>query len=422
MTEAPITADASTEVTICRQPIFDAHRRLWGYELLCVGEPLPSARTCDLQDTALQVAASASMDVQRILHQGQVIMLNFDEIDILKKLPYALPPKLAAIQVDEQIFLKPSIPEQLASLKSDGYLIAVRGFSAEQHFSALYALADIIAVPVNYHQKTQIAELLSAIGNMDARLLARRVDDLSRFESCREAGVALFSGTFFKHPDTVTIHQMTANEVSRLKLIQRMEATDPDIDGLAETLQADAAISFRLMAYLNSAAFGFSQKIKSVQHAIRLLGWPKLKNWLRVVVLSDMGQSPEADELLQLSAQRARFLERVAQRHDFWGFDPASLHLLGLFSLLNTILATPMEEVVRYLPIENRLKRALCGDTNTEYHPLLQLAQAMEEARWEDAEAMSQNLNLKRAEVSAAFKEAMEWAGQMAAVGDAAKE
>lgn len=331
MTEAPITADASTEVTICRQPIFDAHRRLWGYELLCVGEPLPSARTCDLQDTALQVAASASMDVQRILHQGQVIMLNFDEIDILKKLPYALPPKLAAIQVDEQIFLKPSIPEQLASLKSDGYLIAVRGFSAEQHFSALYALADIIAVPVNYHQKTQIAELLSAIGNMDARLLARRVDDLSRFESCREAGVALFSGTFFKHPDTVTIHQMTANEVSRLKLIQRMEATDPDIDGLAETLQADAAISFRLMAYLNSAAFGFSQKIKSVQHAIRLLGWPKLKNWLRVVVLSDMGQSPEADELLQLSAQRARFLERVAQRHDFWGFDPASLHLLGLF-------------------------------------------------------------------------------------------
>ena len=143
------------------------------------------------------------------------------------------------------------------------------------------------------------------------------------------------------------------------------------------------------------------------------MGWPKLKNWLRVVLLNDMSQAAEAQDLLQLSAQRGKFLELVAQSHDFWGFDPESLHLLGLFSLLDTMLGTPMDEIVSFLPIENKLKGALRREVNNEYLPLVQLAQCVEEARWEDAEAMMQQLNLNREKVTAAFKDAVEWADQL---------
>jgi c-di-GMP phosphodiesterase len=230
---------------------------------------------------------------------------------------------------------------------------------------------------------------------------------------CREAGVTLFEGAFFKQPDTIAIHKMTSNAVSRLKLLQRMEQREPDIDALAETIQSDAAISFRLLTYLNSAAFGFPQKIKSIHHAIRLLGWPKLKNWLRVVLLNDMSEAAAAPDLLQLSAQRGKFLELVAQRHDFWGFDPESMHLLGLFSLLDAMLGTPMDEIVTFLPIENKLKAALRRDANNEYLPLVRLAQCVEEARWEDAEVMMQQLNLNREQVTGAFRDAVEWADQL---------
>ena len=102
-----------------------------------------------------------------------------------------------------------------------------------------------------------------------------------------------------------------------------------------------------------------------------------------------------------------------AQSHDFWGFDPESLHLLGLFSLLDTMLGTPMDEIVSFLPIENKLKGALRREVNNEYLPLVQLAQCVEEARWEDAEAMMQQLNLNREKVTAAFKDAVEWADQL---------
>ena len=416
MTENKNTSAPSVSVSIARQPIFDENRRLWGYELFCVGQkPLVNADYVP-QSTAISVATSAYMGLQQILKHGQKIMLNFDEMGILDDMPYALPPVNAAVQVDERVFLRPTMPEMLGRLKSDGYLIAVRGFSGEQQFDRLYQLADIIAVPVIGKAQTEISTLLATIHDVDAKLLAWRVDDAAGFEIAREAGVTLFEGAFFKQPDTMTVHKMSSNAVSRLKLLQSIEQKDPDIDVLAETIQSDAAISFRLLTYLNSAAFGFSQKIKSIHHAIRLLGWQKLKNWLRVVLLNDMSEAAAASDLLQISAQRGKFIELVAKCHDFWGFDPESLHLLGLFSLLDTMLATPMDEIVAFLPIESKLKGALRRESNNEYLPLIQLAQCVEEARWEEAEAMMQQLNLDREKVTAAFKEAVEWADQLTAM------
>ncbi|BBO68496.1 hypothetical protein DSCA_24260 [Desulfosarcina alkanivorans] len=403
----------ASSVSIARQPIFDQNRRLWGYELFCVGEDPSATPDCTPENTAINVAASAYMGLQQILKQGHKIMLNFDEIGILDDMPYALPPVLAAVQVDEQVFLRPTIPEILARLKSDGYLIAVSGFSGERQFEPLYRLADIIAVPVIGKQKAEVSTLLATIHDVDAKLLARRVDEAAAFDMVREAGVTLFEGAFFKQPDTIRVRKMTSSAVSRLQLLKSIEQQDPDIDGLAETIQSDAAISFRLLAYLNASAFGFSQKIKSIHHAIRLLGWPKLKNWLRVVLLNDMSQAADTPDLLRLSAQRGKFLELVARHHDFWGFDPESLHLLGLFSLLDTMLGTPMADIVTFLPIENKIKGALRRDSNNEYLPLVRLAQCVEEARWEDAGAMMQQLNLDRAKVTAAFKDAVEWANQL---------
>jgi EAL and modified HD-GYP domain-containing signal transduction protein len=145
-----------------------------------------------------------------------------------------------------------------------------------------------------------------------------------------------------------------------------------------------------------------------------LLGWQKMKNWLRVVLLTDMSQSKDASELVLLSAQRGKFLELIARDHDFWGFDTDSLNLLGIFSLLDALLSIPMTEVVEYLPLENRLKAALCREPNNEYLPLLQLAQYFEEAKWEDAEKMIHQLNLDPKKVKSAFQTSIDWAGELA--------
>ena len=198
---------------------------------------------------------------------------------------------------------------------------------------------------------------------------------------------------------------MTSNEVARFNLLHMLEQEDPDFLQLAEIIQSDVAISFRLLAYLNSAAFGLRRKIESIYQAISMLGWRKMRTWLRVVLLNDMSQRTEASELMA-----------VAKDHDFWGFDPEILHLLGVFSLLDVMLGMPMEDIVTYLPLDGKLKAALCREPNNEYQPLLQLAQHYEEARWEDGRRMIQKLNLDGAKVQAAFQASVDWANEMASL------
>jgi c-di-GMP phosphodiesterase len=411
MTDRPTTDDANT-VAIARQPVFDAKRRLWGYALFCVG---PAARQAPPgQDTAdnvaLQLAAGAYMGLEQLLEGTRKILVRFSERNILDQLPYALPAPLTVVAVEEAVFGEAAVHPALNQLKADGYLLAVTNYTAADQWDSFYRMADIFSIDVRHRSRGPLAELVAEAGAHGATLMAMQVEDFARFDLCTELGFALFHGPFFKTPETVTVRKLASNEVSRFALMRAIEQEEVDFEQLAETIQADAALSFRLLAYLNSAAFGLRQKIKSIQQAISLLGWRKMKNWLRVVLLNDLNRSPHAPDLMLLAAQRGKFLERIGHACDFWGFDPENLHMLGIFSLLDAMLGMPMTAVVTHLPLDEKVKGALRGEANNEYQPLLELARCFEESRWPDAETLLQRLNMDSPTIHRAFREAVEWA------------
>jgi len=404
-------------ISIARQPVFDAQRKLWGYALFCVGQDGPLVSMPPAADgVAPSVASSASMGLQQIVTRGKKALVGFSENSILKQLPYALPPELTVVQVRADLFAKPSMPEALKQLKTDGYGLAVLGFDTGEALKPLYAMTDVIGLNIQGLTRPVLAELMGRAQGYPAELLAVQVQDGAQFIMCRDLGFTLFHGAFFKRPDTIRVRQLTSNEVARFNLLHMLEKEEPDFQQLAEIIQSDVSISFRLLAYLNSAAFGLRKKIESIHQAISMLGWRKMKNWLRVVLLNDMSQKAEAPELMAVAVQRGKFLEQIARDHDFWGFDPEILHLLGVFSLLDTMLGMPMEDIVTYLPLAGKLKAALCRDPNNEYLPLLQLAQHYEEAQWEEGRRMVQRLNLDGAKVQAAFQASVNWADEMASL------
>jgi c-di-GMP phosphodiesterase len=395
-------------VSIARQPIFDNRGYLWGYELVCIsnGYPLQS-------ETAINVASSAYLCLQQIMQGGKKIIVDFSEKSILDNLPYVLPPVRAAIKVGEELSRQASTMETLEQLKSNGYLIAIRNYTGNPDYDPLYQLANILAIDTQNKEDGEIQQCLASAQVYKTQLLANHVQDRKLYDACREFGFSIFGGPFFKHPDTMTVRKLSSNEILRFKLLKFIETKDPDIPQIVKTIQSDATISFRLLAFLNSAAFAFSQKIKSIQQAISLLGWSNTKNWLRVVLLTDMTQTKEAQELVLLSAQRGMFLELVAREHNYWGFNPETMHLLGLFSLLDALLDLPMAEIVSHLPIDNKIKSALCRESNNEYSPLLHLASCFEEARWDDVETEIQKLNLDSAKVMPSFQKSVHWASNL---------
>lgn len=423
MTEIKNNGGSAVSVSIGRQPVFDDKRRLWGYELFCVGsaETTPAGLP-EESGAAVSVASSAYMGLQHIIDRGRKVVVNFNEKNLLENLPYALPPVLTAVQVTEQVSKRPSVMEQLSRFKSDGYLIVIAGFSADPVCEKLYRLADVLSMEVAHRTKEELAVVLDGARSFDALLLASRVADTMRLESCLELGFSLFHGSFFKSPDKITVRKLSSHEAARFNLLRLIEMNEPDVAQLAKAIQTDASISFRLLVYLNSAAFGLSRKIQSIPHAISLLGWQQIKNWLRVILLADMSQNKEASELILLSAQRGKFLELIAREHDFWGFDPASLHLLGVFSLLDILIGISMQEVVVHLALDPKLKAALCREPNNEYVPLLQLARYFEEAKWPEADKMMQQLNLDSRKVKTAFQTSLNWAGELLSLPAAESE
>src|SRR5580692_5799411 len=129
--ERPLSTDKNpASVSIARQPIFDEKRKLWGYELFCVGSAYSSdSDSPEETNVAISVESSAYVCLKQMMESGSKIMVDFTEKNILENVPYALPPLLAAVKVSELVCREPLVMEGLRVLKTDGYLIAVEEFS-----------------------------------------------------------------------------------------------------------------------------------------------------------------------------------------------------------------------------------------------------------------------------------------------------
>jgi EAL and modified HD-GYP domain-containing signal transduction protein len=275
---------------------------------------------------------------------------------------------------------------------------------------ALLRQADILSFDLSLGKPDPT--LLARTGRTPISRLARGVKTREQFQAAKDQGFAFFQGPFFKEPEHRRDRQLGSNEVARLNLFRLLESEDPDFKALSEAIRSDVSVSFRLLSYLNSAWFGFRHNIQSIDQAIVLLGWVKLKTWLRAVLFVDLAGKEEVPrELAALSLQRGKFLELLGTQVDYWGFNPNTLFLLGLFSLMDSILGMPMEQVVELLPLDAKLKAALRHDPNNEYLSLFELLDSLEDGDWPALETLTQHLFLDSDLVKASFAQARDWAG-----------
>lgn len=404
-------------VSFIRYPIFKENQQLWGYRVRCIDRRGDAAhRISGEGDVSALVSTSSYMGLGRLLSKGKCLMVDFNQQSILKTIPHALPQSNSAIRVSERMPLDKGVLDALGALKEEGYRIAVSRFSGDRTLARLYDMADILCLKTGGKNRISLSEMVETASQYPADIMGEQVRERDHYIRCKELGFSLFQGAFFKTPEKISVRKISSNQASRFKLMKIIEADKPDFDALAEAIQSDVTISLRLLTYLNSAAFGLVRKISSIQQAITMLGWDNIKKWLRVVVLSDVSSYNYAGELVLISSQRGKFLEKIVMDHDFWGFNPDSLFLLGIFSLLDALLGIPMEKVVQHLPLEERLRTALLREANCEYGPFLELAEMMEDGEWDRAERMIQQLSMDKDKVKIAFHEAVEWANELSCI------
>lgn len=404
--------EAFEPVFVARQPVFDASMRVWGYELLFRNSGTATkAVITDPAMATLQMIADGMAVALPTMGPECKVLINFPRSLIVKEFALALPPNRCIVEILETVEPDAEVLKACRKLKAAGYKLALDDYVGQPGYEPLVELADIIKFDCLQVPPLELERMISRM-RFSGLKLAEKVEDRAVFEAMKRLGFHYFQGFFFSKPELLTGRKISAGAVSKLRLISELSLPEFDPHRLSKIVQADASLSHRLFRYVNSVVFSIPNKVTSVSHALSFLGETQARKWLRVVLMTDLSPNPAAEELLFLSAQRGRFLELLAAGMKQPPLKPESMFLLGLFSLLDSLLGTPMDELLSQLPIEPRLKEALTNPKS----PLRvwpDFAAAQERGRWDLVSYLLPRLGLDAKVTATAYGQAMAWAKEV---------
>jgi c-di-GMP-related signal transduction protein len=395
---------------VARQPICDRETRVFGYELLFRNGVENAFSGGDL-DMASRATLDRSVLVGiDMLCDGRRAFVNCTRDTLIKGLVTLLPPTATVVEILEGVPADPDVMTAVQRLKEMGYFIALDDFVTDEAREPLVELADIIKVDVKVTTLEQRAAMVKRYGPLKRRMLAEKVETLEEFNAAKDQEFVYFQGYFFRKPEMVSTHEMPANRLHYLRMLQAVSSPDLDMAGLEELIRAETSICYRLLRYLNSSMFGFRTEIHSVKQALRILGEREMRRWVRLVAAVGAGQDSSCDLLLS-SLVRARFAELLTPNVPHGESD---LFLMGLLSLIDAMLEMPMEKVLEMIPLDKETKAVLMGQPSL-LRPVHQLMLAHESGEWEAAASVAGSLNLDKEETASRYLEAQQWARDISA-------
>ena len=144
-----------------------------------------------------------------------------------------------------------------------------------------------------------------------------------------------------------------------MRILREIHRPEMKFGRLGEYIKQEISLSYKLLRYINSAFFGLRNQITSIKQALVLLGEREIKNWISLVALAGMGDD-KPEELAVQSIIRAKFCQVLAPYAGL-AQKAEDLFLLGLLSMIDAFLDRPLEEVLREIPIDDEIKKALLG-------------------------------------------------------------
>jgi EAL and modified HD-GYP domain-containing signal transduction protein len=297
--------------------------------------------------TAAVLALLCQPDAQAALAPLDCIVPLADPLAIDVAQMALLPAARIVLHVPAAALQEAPVRKQCATLADQGFRLLVEG---EAGLHAPQAGIRGIA-----HGGPGLPSVLSLL-SLPGPHWAHGIDDAARLAACRDAGMAWFSG-----PYTRRRAADAGDGTSRKRLLSLLGllAQDADSRELETVLKQDPALSYHLLKLVNSAAFGFPNPIHNFGQAINVLGRRQLQRWLQLLLYARPQQDGAPNLLLPEAARRAAPIEAQCKAQ---GGDPHpqdQAYVVGVFALLDELLAMPMAEIVAALTLDLEVVGAL---------------------------------------------------------------
>jgi c-di-GMP-related signal transduction protein len=399
------------EIFLARQPILDRNQNIVAYELLFRTGNVASANvTDDLQATAHVITSLfTEMGVQSVLgrHLG---FINVSGEMLLADMIELLPADQIVVEILETVKIDERIRDRCVALKKMGFTIALDDFSLmrEEHHGFL-ALVDVVKVDLLELDQPGLINTTQRLKKYPAKLLAEKVDSQQQFDACLQLGFHYFQGYFFAKPTVLSSRRADPSQVALLKLLGLVleDAGTPELEA---AFKQDPKLTYNLLRLVNSVACGVNQHINSLSQAIMLLGRRQLQRWLQLLLFALHGPSNFPSPLMQLAATRGKMMEILSHVDENRNYQEQAF-MTGIFSLLETLIGLPMQDIIHQLRLSDELRGALLERTGT-LGQMLTLCEDLERGDFLGVEKVLQGLpGISANEVTEAQLAAARWVG-----------
>jgi len=255
--------------------------------------------------------------------------------------------------------------------------------------------------------------LLKQLEGHPIRFLAEKVDDRAQVDACLAMGFELFQGYYFAKPQLMAGKRPSPAEATIMRLLSLLmtEANTREIEAL---LKQEPMLTMNLLRLTNSVGTGMRTRIASVSSALMVLGRRQLLRWLQLILFAgNKATARQPTPLMQLAATRGRMMELLAATwHDEGLTDRA--FMTGIMSLMEALLATPIEAVLAPLPVADDVRSPLL-ERGGRLGAMLDVIDVVECRDGRDLAAVLARLNpLTTGAVEEAHASALAWANAIA--------
>ncbi|NTV94479.1 MAG: HDOD domain-containing protein [Thiobacillus sp.] len=389
---------------LVRQPLLDSQYRVAGYEFSVRDraplEVLPGATDLDQVRDEHLIASVVDLEYQGALG-NRLTLLDLAPITLDNPMLAELPAGKVGIVLPASMA---DLVERTAALAKAGLVPVVDddGLSAP-----LPPGCEWVRLDSNRHDALALGERAGYLRRQGARrLIAGNVGSEEAFEVCRKLAFDLCQGGFLTQPRTGGERKLSTGVMQVMELLN-LAHEKAAIEKMEAVFKRDAALTYKLLRYINSPANGLIRTIQSIGQALVWLGYDPLYRWLTLLLFS-AGQSGGRDEaLLRNALVRARFMEnlgstRVAPEQR------GGLFIVGILSHLEALLNLPMNQALEPLRLPDAMREALVAGAGA-YAPWLKLAQACEHFDQEAVNVLADAHGLTADEVNLAHVDALIW-------------
>ena len=404
---------AENDILFARQPIFDAKRKLYGYELLYRGLNPITAVFSDANKATSEVLVNYCSSILNDEDAPKVkIFINLTRKLLLSDYFFPIEPTRVVIEILENSDIDQRLIDRVKYLKTLGYQFAIDDYDFSVQYDPLIPLVDYIKIDLHGASDTELAtrldelafRVLKQLTNKPA-FLAEKVESQQEYDRCKQIGFMLYQGYFLERPQTIYGKKIKNSAETALQIVAQLHQSDLAVDDLCHSISRDTRLSYQILKIINSPLCRLPRKVSSLKEAVIFLGLEQVKKWAVALVLS--GNSSQHSELFRILLIRARACELYAASQSYENVE--SFFTVGLFSGIDAVMMADKGWLIEKLNLATDMYGAILNLTGPK-GKVLEHIMALEHSEWIKASHLSDDQQIA---LFSAHENAISWANQI---------